>query len=104
MSGTPTLEKEEQDRIKKQQHVNNNERVERLKHNGGAHTVKEWKALCKKYSYMCLACGERKPLTEDHIIPVMLGGTDDIENIQPLCLECNLKKHAKYIDYRPRFS
>jgi 5-methylcytosine-specific restriction endonuclease McrA len=36
-----------------------------------------------------LCCGEAKPLTVDHVVPVSKGGSNDISNIQPLCLECN---------------
>lgn len=68
--------------------------------NGGSYSSEEWDALCARYDYRCLCCGERKPLTADHIIPIAKGGSSDISNVQPLCLECNSRKGAKVVDYR----
>jgi 5-methylcytosine-specific restriction endonuclease McrA len=76
-------------------------RLARKKANGGSFTAAEWRELCRKYDYRCLCCGRLRPLTVDHVIPLYLGGRGDISNIQPLCLECNCRKHARYIDYRP---
>ena len=68
----------------------------------GKHTATEWKELCDRYDNRCLRCGEKKPLTEDHIIPVTVKGTNNyIQNLQPLCQGCNSKKGTKTIDYRP---
>jgi len=67
---------------------------------GGSFTAEEWQALCKKYDNCCLCCGEVKPLTIDHIIPISEGGSSDIENIQPLCRSCNASKGTQTIDYR----
>jgi len=66
-------------------------------------TLSEWEELKKKWNYTCLACGKREPeikLSPDHIIPLSQGGKNTINNIQPLCLECNLRKNKKIIDYR----
>ncbi len=68
--------------------------------NGGRHTRKEWLDLCEKYKHKCLKCKRKKKLTRDHVIPVYLGGTDNIDNIQPLCQSCNSSKGATYVDYR----
>lgn len=70
----------------------------------GSHTAEEWKALCEKYKYTCLRCGKAVPeiqLTRDHIVPLSVGGTDYINNIQPLCMDCNQWKYTKTIDFRP---
>lgn len=67
---------------------------------GGSFTGQEWKQLCKQYNDRCLKCGKEGELTVDHIIPVSMGGTSDISNIQPLCRSCNSSKGATYKDYR----
>ncbi len=61
----------------------------------------EWVELCSKYENKCLCCGsKKKKLTIDHVIPLVLGGVNSIENIQPLCGSCNSKKGIKTTDYR----
>lgn len=64
-------------------------------------TQQEWRDLCDKYGNRCLKCGKQGEMTPDHIVPISRGGSNDISNIQPLCLACNLHKHAKTADYRP---
>ena len=61
----------------------------------GNHTLKEWQNLKQLWNYCCSICSLKKPLTKDHIIPLSKGGTDFIENIQPLCRNCNSKKWNK---------
>lgn len=70
----------------------------------GSHTFAEWQALKAHYNFRCLGCRRQEPeiqLTEDHIVPVTMGGTNYISNIQPLCKSCNSKKYISVIDYRP---
>ncbi len=62
-------------------------------------TIKEWNELQEKWNYKCLCCGE-KATSPDHITPLLRGGSNEIDNIQPLCLPCNLRKNSKIIDYR----
>ena len=70
----------------------------RLLNNGGFHSKGEWETLKAQYNWTCLACIKREPeikLTKDHIISVLHGGSDNIENIQPLCKRCNSIKSTK---------
>ena len=67
------------------------------------HSFEEWEKLKAKYNHICLSCNRQEPeirLTEDHIIPIIKGGTDYISNIQPLCRNCNSKKYISDIDFR----
>ncbi len=65
----------------------------------GSHTEKEWQELCAATGFRCLACGEKKPLTRDHMWALVKGGSDFIYNIQPLCRRCNSVKSTKFINY-----
>jgi 5-methylcytosine-specific restriction endonuclease McrA len=68
---------------------------------GGAYTAEEWNALLDLYGHCCLWCGRSDvKLTVDHIVPVSLGGTSNIDNIQPLCRSCNSRKRTKVMDFR----
>lgn len=69
---------------------------------GKPHSNKEWEDLKVKYNFICPSCHKIEPeikLTRDHIISLSKGGSDSIENIQPLCKSCNCKKHTKSIRY-----
>jgi hypothetical protein len=73
----------------------------RRRKDGNDFTAAEFGALCEEYGNTCLRCkSDKDALTPDHVIPICAGGTNDIGNIQPLCLPCNLKKGTKFADYR----
>lgn len=89
-------------KVKNKEKVNiwNEERRFRLLGNGGKFVLAEWENLCKRYGNKCLCCGKKTKLTIDHIVPLTMGGTNNIDNIQPLCQSCNSRKNNKIIDYR----
>lgn len=85
--------------------LRNYRRIRYARHRGatGSHTVDEWEALKAQYNYTCLCCKKQEPeiaLSRDHVLPLTMGGSDDIANIQPLCFSCNARKNDKHIDYR----
>ena len=68
----------------------------------GSFTTEEWNNLVQKTSN-CPLCkrkweeipvpkGRKSVITRDHIQPISKGGSNNIDNIQPLCYSCNSKK------------
>lgn len=72
-------------------HYANKRRLEKTK-NGGTHSLAQWQERVAQFGGCCFYCGQRKPLTRDHVIPVSRGGSDDIGNIVPACRPCNAAK------------
>lgn len=68
----------------------------------GTHTEESWSALVSYLGCRCVACGtEGVQLVKDHIVPIYKGGSDGIENLQPLCRSCNSRKGPDQTDHRP---
>jgi 5-methylcytosine-specific restriction endonuclease McrA len=82
-------------------------RRRRKKQVGGSYTLEQWEALKEEFNNRCANCGKQKTLEADHIVPVSHWSTffgdwvalglikyqcNDIENIQPLCRDCNVQK------------
>lgn len=78
-----------------------NRRRARLVNAFGNHTAQEWESILNKYNHKCLRCGTTERITIDHVLPLNKGGSNSIENIQPLCIYCNSSKQDAYEDYRP---
>ena len=73
-------------------HAERTERIAaaRLK---GTHTKEQWEAVKNEFPGVCVRCFKWVGRVEkDHIIPVYIGGSDGIENLQPLCTRCNVQK------------
>ena len=52
----------------------------------------DWSTILEAYDGRCAACGrtpEEMRFQQDHKVPRLRGGGDNIENWQPLCDECN---------------
>lgn len=59
------------------------------------------KAVLARDGHRCLKCQATENLTLDHVVPRALGGTNDKDNLQTLCLRCNFQKGSKSrADYR----
>lgn len=72
----------------------------RMKAAPGSYTPNEWNALLEWFGGVCLCCGTHDDLTIDHVVPLVKGGSNNIDNLQPLCRSCNSVKHHKTMDYR----
>lgn len=65
------------------------------------HSPGVWQALLGVLRHSCVKCGSTDDIVKDHIIPIYQGGSDGIDNLQPLCRKCNASKGSESIDYRP---
>lgn len=52
------------------------------------------------HGHQCLKCAATKDLTIDHVLPLTLGGSNCLDNLQPLCRACNGGKGGRFGDYR----
>lgn len=59
-------------------------------------TLEQWQAIIRAYQGRCAYCGRKiRKLTQDHVVPVSLGGSYTPSNIIPSCLSCNSSKGNK---------
>jgi len=63
----------------------------------------DWANVLTRYHGVCAACGRtqsEKGFQQDHKVPRLRGGGDDLDNWQPLCDECNNFKSTACRDCR----
>lgn len=82
----------------KMREIYSNKRA-RKKNAAGQHTAAEIQQMLVDQKFRCANPICKKSLVfryhADHIMPLVLGGSNWIENIQLLCQPCNNQKHAK---------
>ena len=63
---------------------------------GNGITAAEWEAIKSLYNQQCTYCGSSdRSLTQDHIVPLSSGGSDEPGNIVAACKSCNSSKGKK---------
>lgn len=82
------------EKVRARNHINRARRIGAE----GAFTPSEVRKLLEKQKGRCASCKRdiRRGFECDHILPVALGGSNRISNIQLLCRPCNRKKSAKH--------
>lgn len=61
----------------------------------GSYTIQEWLEVVQLFDCSCVYCGSKHNLTVEHVIPIALGGTNNISNIVPACASCNSSKQDR---------
>lgn len=70
---------------------------------GGQVSAQQWRSILKLFDGKCAKCGASDNIHMDHVVPLAKGGSHSVDNVQPLCATCNLRKHTKIEDYRGKF-
>jgi hypothetical protein len=63
-------------------------------------TTKRRRRVRKQLPQICVQCGTTDELTIDHKIPRVYGGTNDLSNLQMLCLTCHRTKASTEVRHR----
>ena len=63
----------------------------------GSHTPEQWAEVKKAYGHQCAEKDEscRGSITKDHVVPLIMGGSQDPDNLQPLCRSHNSRKSRR---------
>lgn len=64
------------------------------------HLEVQWVDLLEEVDGLCVRCGDTDiRMQKDHVRPIYSGGSDGIDNLQPLCRGCNLQKGPEAIHW-----
>lgn len=69
----------------------------------GTHAPEDWEEMVEFFGGKCVKCGADGEVVKDHVIPIYQGGSDGIDNLQPLCRSCSCSKGPDNTDYRVDF-
>ncbi|MCK9302986.1 MAG: DUF4373 domain-containing protein [Bacteroidales bacterium] len=69
----------------------------------GRHTKRQWVQMLQFFGNKCIYCGATENIVKSRVIPHCRGGSDSINNIQPLCLKCSKRISNDGSDYRITF-
>ena len=58
-------------------------------------TAEQWVDVKKHFDHSCAYCGNKKPLEQDHFVPLTKDGEYTHNNIIPACKSCNSSKNNK---------
>lgn len=59
-------------------------------------TVEEWREVLEEFNHSCAYCLRTdRPLQQEHMQPLIRGGSHTRANIVPACRDCNFRKNRK---------
>lgn len=68
----------------------------RKKNAEGRITLEQSRWLYSRHT-LCLYCNKNKPNTIDHVVPLSKGGTNNLDNLLAVCVNCNSRKGDKFL-------
>lgn len=70
----------------------------------GRHTRAEWAAILAETGGICVRCGDHPHrICKGYVEPLAAGGSDSVDNLQPLCPPCVSAKQAERINWLARW-
>jgi 5-methylcytosine-specific restriction endonuclease McrA len=84
-------------KVNRKNHNTNREGLKRSNAGYVPYDYTEWEKLKRRFNYCCAYCGLKKPLEQDHVVPLSRGGRHAIANILPCCRQCNMSKKDKFL-------